>query len=68
MLLSALISGLGLGSMYGLMALGFYITWSVSGTVNFAQGSAIGAGVREDGAQGAHEARTSWILARTSKR
>ncbi len=41
MLLSALISGLGLGSMYGLMALGFYITWSVSGTVNFAQGSAM---------------------------
>ena len=41
MLLSAWISGLGLGSMYGLMALGFYLTYVVSGTVNFAQGSAM---------------------------
>ena len=41
MLLSAWISGLGLGSMYGLMALGFYLTYAVSGTVNFAQGSAM---------------------------
>lgn len=41
MLLSALISGLGLGSMYGLMALGFYVTYAVSGTVNFAQGSSM---------------------------
>jgi branched-chain amino acid transport system permease protein len=38
---SALISGLGLGSMYGLLALGFHITYSVSGTVNFAQGSSM---------------------------
>jgi branched-chain amino acid transport system permease protein len=37
----ALISGLGLGSMYGLLALGFYVTYSVSGTVNFAQGSSM---------------------------
>ena len=36
---SALITGLGLGSMYGLLALGFYVTYSVSNTVNFAQGS-----------------------------
>ena len=41
MLLSALISGLGLGSMYGLMALGFYLTYAVSATVNVAQGSAM---------------------------
>ena len=41
LLLSALISGIGLGSMYGLMALGFYVTYSVSGTVNFAQGSSM---------------------------
>ncbi len=41
MLISALISGLGLGSMYGLMALGFYVTYAVSGTVNFAQGSSM---------------------------
>ncbi len=36
---SALITGLGLGSMYGLLALGFYVTYAVSKTVNFAQGS-----------------------------
>lgn len=36
---SAIITGLGLGSMYGLLALGFYVTYSVSNTVNFAQGS-----------------------------
>ncbi len=41
MILSSVISGLGLGSMYGLMALGFYITYAVSGTVNFAQGSSM---------------------------
>src|SRR6187551_2987562 len=41
MLLSAWVSGLGLGSMYGLMALGFYVTYAVSGTVNFAQGSSM---------------------------
>jgi branched-chain amino acid transport system permease protein len=41
MLASALISGLGLGSMYGLMALGFYITYAVSATVNFSQGSSM---------------------------
>ncbi|HTP94540.1 MAG TPA: branched-chain amino acid ABC transporter permease [Burkholderiales bacterium] len=38
---TALISGLGLGSMYGLLALGFHITYSVSSTVNFAQGSSM---------------------------
>jgi len=37
----ALISGIMLGSMYGLLALGFYITYSVSSTVNFAQGSSM---------------------------
>lgn len=36
---STLITGLGLGSMYGLLALGFYVTYVVSNTVNFAQGS-----------------------------
>ena len=41
MLASALISGIGLGSMYGLIALGFYVTYAVSGTVNFAQGSSM---------------------------
>ncbi len=38
---SAIISGLALGSMYGLLALGFYATYSVSSTVNFAQGSSM---------------------------
>ena len=41
MLTSTLVTGLGLGSMYGLIALGFHITYVVSGTVNFAQGSAV---------------------------
>src|SRR5882672_7166820 len=41
MVAQALVSGLGLGSMYGLLALGFYVTYSVSGTVNFAQGSSM---------------------------
>jgi branched-chain amino acid transport system permease protein len=41
LLFSALVSGLGLGSMYGLMALGFHVTYAVSGTVNFAQGSSM---------------------------
>ena len=36
---TAIISGLGLGSMYGLLALGFHVTHAVSRTVNFAQGS-----------------------------
>ncbi len=46
LVLSAIITGLGLGSMYGLLALGFYVTYSVSNTVNFAQGSSmmLGAG------------------------
>jgi branched-chain amino acid transport system permease protein len=41
MLMSTLTSGLGLGSMYGLMALGYYVTYAVSGTMNFAQGSSM---------------------------
>lgn len=41
MLTLALVSGIGLGSMYGLLALGFYMTYAVSSTVNFAQGSSM---------------------------
>src|SRR5205814_1538729 len=41
MFTAALVSGLGLGSMYGLMAMGFHLTYAVSGTVNFAQGSSM---------------------------
>lgn len=39
LLLSSLLNGLAIGSMYGLLGLGFHVTWSVSRTVNFAQGS-----------------------------
>lgn len=38
---SALVSGLSLGAMYGLIALGFHMTYVVSSTVNFAQGSSV---------------------------
>ena len=41
LIISALITGLGLGSMYGLLALGFHVTYAVSATVNFAQGSSM---------------------------
>ena len=41
LILSAIITGLGLGSMYGLLALGFYVTYAVSNTVNFAQGASM---------------------------
>ncbi|MGZ3285892.1 MAG: branched-chain amino acid ABC transporter permease [Xanthobacteraceae bacterium] len=41
LLTSAVISGLSLGSMYGLIALGFHVTYVVSNTVNFSQGSAM---------------------------
>lgn len=39
--ISAIITGLGLGAMYGLLALGFHMTYVVSNTVNFAQGSSM---------------------------
>jgi branched-chain amino acid transport system permease protein len=39
--LPAVITGLALGSMYGLLALGFHVTYAVSGTVNFSQGSSM---------------------------
>lgn len=41
MISAAIITGLGMGSMYALLALGFHITYMVSRTVNFAQGSAM---------------------------
>ncbi len=41
LIVSAIITGLGIGSMYGLLALGYYITYSASGTVNFAQGGSM---------------------------
>jgi branched-chain amino acid transport system permease protein len=39
--LLSLLSGVGVGSMYGLTALGFHITFRVSRTVNFAQGTCL---------------------------
>lgn len=41
LIISSIISGLSLGSMYGLIALGFHVTYVVSNTVNFSQGSAV---------------------------
>src|SRR5439155_964751 len=38
---AALVTGIGLGSMYGLIALGFHVTYAVSNTVNFSQGSSM---------------------------
>lgn len=41
LLISAIVSGLAVGSMYGLIALGFHVTYVVSNTVNFSQGSSV---------------------------
>lgn len=38
------VTGLALGSMYGLVALGYHITWATSRTMNFSQGQAVMAG------------------------
>jgi branched-chain amino acid transport system permease protein len=37
----AIVSGLSMGAMYGLLALGFHITYAVSNTVNFSQGTSL---------------------------
>jgi branched-chain amino acid transport system permease protein len=37
----AIVSGLCMGGMYGLLALGFHITYAVSNTVNFAHGTSL---------------------------
>lgn len=44
MLAQLLFSGLALGSMYGLVALGYNITYATSRTVNFSQGQSVMAG------------------------
>lgn len=41
LLTSAIITGLCLGSMYSLIALGFHVTHAATNTVNFSQGSAV---------------------------
>ena len=44
MALQLTVTGLALGSMYGLVALGYHITWVTSRTMNFSQGTAVMAG------------------------
>lgn len=44
MIVQLVVSGLALGSMYGLVALGYHITWVTSRTMNFSQGHAVMAG------------------------
>jgi len=41
LIVSAVVSGLSLGAMYGLIALGYHVTFAVSSTVNFSQGSSV---------------------------
>lgn len=41
LIVSAIVSGLSLGAMYGLIALGYHVTYAVSNTVNFSQGSSV---------------------------
>ncbi len=41
LLVSAIVTGLAVGAMYGLIALGFHVTYVVSNTVNFSQGSSM---------------------------
>ena len=41
LLAQSVLSGVFIGSMYGLLALGFHATYAVSGTVNFSQGSSM---------------------------
>jgi branched-chain amino acid transport system permease protein len=40
-LVQLLVTGTALGSMYGLVALGYHITWATSRTMNFSQGHAV---------------------------
>jgi branched-chain amino acid transport system permease protein len=41
MFLQLILSGIAIGSVYGLIALGFQITYSVSNTMNFSQGASV---------------------------
>ncbi|HTO12204.1 MAG TPA: branched-chain amino acid ABC transporter permease [Candidatus Binatia bacterium] len=41
MLVQLAVSGLALGSMYGLVALGYHMTWATSRTLNFSQGHVV---------------------------
>ncbi len=58
MIVQLVVTGLALGSMYGLVALGYHITWATSRTMNFSQGHTVVAGavallrLREQGGGG----------------
>ena len=41
MLVQLVVTGLALGSMYGLVALGYHMTWATSRTMNFSQGHVV---------------------------
>lgn len=41
LIISAIVTGLSLGAMYGLIALGYHVTYAVSNTMNFSQGSTV---------------------------
>jgi branched-chain amino acid transport system permease protein len=43
-ILQLVVTGLALGSMYGLVALGYHISWATSRTMNFSQGQTVMAG------------------------
>ena len=44
MIVQLIVTGIALGSMYGLVALGYQITWVTSRTMNFSQGQSVMAG------------------------
>jgi branched-chain amino acid transport system permease protein len=60
MLVQLVVSGLALGSMYGLVALGYHMTWATSRTMNFSQGHVVMVGAVV--AYGVHVA-AGWPLA-----
>jgi len=60
MVVQLVVTGLALGAMYGLVALGYHITWMTSRTMNFSQGSAVMVGAVV--AYGVHVA-AGWPLA-----
>jgi branched-chain amino acid transport system permease protein len=60
LLVQLLVSGLALGSMYGLVALGYHVTWATSRTMNFSQGHVVMVGAVV--AYGLHVA-AGWPLA-----
>ena len=60
MLVQLVVSGLALGSMYGLVALGYHRPWAPSRTMNFSQGHVVMVGAVV--AYGVHVA-AGWPLA-----